>query len=76
MKVSTQETDKQDDSDEENKAAATSTNIITEDTGEADEMIEASDLGKMQSYNSIQKETYKDAHVNPDLTFKQKEDVR
>ena len=74
--VPTQKTDKQDDSKEENKAAAASTNIITEETDEEDEMTEANELGKMQLYNSIQKETYKDVHVNPELTEKQKEDVR
>jgi hypothetical protein len=45
--VSTQETDEQYDSEEENKAAGASTNIIADETDEEDEMTEASDLGNI-----------------------------
>jgi hypothetical protein len=75
-KVSTQNADIQAGREDVNRAAAISTNVITEDTDEEDEMSEVTEPGKIQLFNSVQKETYKEVHINPDLTDEQKEYVK
>jgi hypothetical protein len=61
---------------EDDVAAAASINIITEDSEDEEGMSEVNDMGKMQLYNTIQKETYRDVHINPELTEQQKEDIQ